>query len=116
LRYWFKAKGKLSDEQALHRCVATYSSDLIFNTVSLNPHRKKDFKTTRASLDHSMWFHRPLRAADWILFVIHSPTAYNARGFVSGQMFNRKGELLVSLTQEAVLRPARKPPALRPNL
>lgn len=116
LRYWFRAKGKLSDDQALHRCVAAYTSDLIFLTVSLNPHRKKDFKTTSVSLDHSMWFHRPLRADDWILFVIHSPAAYNARGFVSGQMFDRKGELVVSLTQEGLLRPARKPPAFRPKL
>ncbi|XP_055817293.1 acyl-CoA hydrolase 2-like isoform X2 [Solanum dulcamara] len=116
LRYWFRAKGKLSDDQALHRCVAAYASDLIFNTVSLNPHRKKGLKIAKVSLDHSIWFHRPLRADDWILFVMHSPTAYNARGFVSGQMFNRKGELVVSLTQEALFRPARKPPAVQPKL
>lgn len=93
LRYWFRAKGKLSDDQALHRCVAAFASDLIFLTVSLNPHRKKDFKTSSVSLDHSMWFHRPFRADDWILFVITSPAAYNARGFVSGELFNRKGEV-----------------------
>ncbi|KAH0728341.1 acyl-CoA thioesterase 2-like [Solanum tuberosum] len=116
LRYWFRAKGKLSDDQALHRCVAAYASDLIFNTVSLNPHRRKGFKIAKVSLDHSIWFHRPLRADDWILFVMHSPTAYNARGFVTGQMFNRKGELVVSLTQEALLRPARKQPAFQPKL
>ncbi|KAK3020386.1 hypothetical protein RJ639_046119 [Escallonia herrerae] len=67
-----------------------------------------------------MWFHRPFRADDWVLFVILSPAAYNARGFVSGQMFNRKGEielkymhfgcqLVVSLTQEGLLRKARTP-------
>ncbi|KAF3681983.1 Acyl-CoA thioesterase 2 [Capsicum annuum] len=145
LKYWFRAKGKLSDDQALHRCVAAYTSDLIFLTVSLNPHRKKDLSVTSVSLDHSnchwtsddfldsvdifcsimgislvlpekissllevwMWFHRPLRADDWILFVIHSPAAHNARGFVWGQMFNRKGELVVSLTQEGLLRPGRR--------
>ncbi|EXC06823.1 Acyl-coenzyme A thioesterase 8 [Morus notabilis] len=104
LRYWFRAKGKLSDDQALHRCVAAYTSDLIFLTVSLNPHRKSGLKTSSVSLDHSMWFHRNLKADDWILFVISSPSAYNARGFVLGQMFNRKGELVVSLTQEGLLR------------
>ncbi|KAK2991441.1 hypothetical protein RJ640_028524, partial [Escallonia rubra] len=109
LRYWFRAKGKLSDDQALHRCVAAYTSDLIFLQVSLNPHRYKGLKTTSVSLDHSMWFHRPFRADDWVLFVILSPAAYNARGFVSGQMFNRKGELVVSLTQEGLLRKARTP-------
>ncbi|XVF22554.1 hypothetical protein REPUB_Repub12eG0181700 [Reevesia pubescens] len=75
LRYWFRAKGKLSDDQALHR----------------------------------MWFHRHVRADDWLLFVIVSPTACVTRGFVSGQMFNRKGELIVSLTQEALLRTAKPP-------
>ncbi|KAK3020385.1 LOW QUALITY PROTEIN: hypothetical protein RJ639_046118, partial [Escallonia herrerae] len=53
LRYWFRAKGKLSDDQALHRCVAAYTSDLIFLQVSLNPHRHKGLKTTSVSLDHS---------------------------------------------------------------
>ncbi|KAM7476423.1 hypothetical protein LguiB_023666 [Lonicera macranthoides] len=109
LRYWFRAKGKLSDDQALHRCVAAYTSDLIFLSVSLNPHRQKGLKTTSISLDHSTWFHRPLRADDWLLFVITSPAAYSARGFCSGQMFNRKGELVVSVTQEGLIRKARTP-------
>ncbi|ESQ36801.1 hypothetical protein EUTSA_v10007689mg [Eutrema salsugineum] len=109
LRYWFRAKGKLSDDQALHRCVVAFASDLIFASVSLNPHRRKGLRSAALSLDHAMWFHRPLRADDWLLFVIVSPTAHMTRGFVSGQMFNRKGELVVSLTQEALLREARPP-------
>lgn len=104
LRYWFRAKGKLSDDQALHRCVVAYASDLIFSGVSLNPHRRRHLKSASLSLDHSMWFHRHLRADDWLLFSIVSPSASQTRGFVSGQMFNRKGELVVSLTQEALLR------------
>ncbi|KAJ8900490.1 hypothetical protein K2173_025267 [Erythroxylum novogranatense] len=104
LRYWLRARGKLSDGQALHRCVAAYASDLIFFQVSLNPHRTRSLKTAAVSLDHSMWFHRSFRADDWILFSITSPVAHNARGFVSGHMFNRKGELIVSLTQEGLLR------------
>ncbi|KAI3449191.1 hypothetical protein Pfo_005856 [Paulownia fortunei] len=109
LRYWFRAKGTLADEQALHRCVAAYTSDLIFLQVSLNPHREKGLKSSSVSLDHSMWFHRPFRADDWLLYVIDSPNAHSARGFVSGQMFTRKGELVVSLTQEGLLRRARTP-------
>ncbi|XP_048333852.1 acyl-CoA hydrolase 2 isoform X1 [Ziziphus jujuba] len=117
LRYWFRAKGKLSDDQALHRCVVAYASDLIFLTVSLNPHRKKNLKTSSVSLDHSMWFHRSLRADDWILFVISSSSAYNARGFVKGEMFNRNGELVVSLTQEGLLREIKNPnPAVTSKL
>jgi acyl-coenzyme A thioesterase 1/2/4 len=107
LNYWFRAKGKLSDDQALHRCVVAYASDLIFCGVSLNPHRRKDLKASCYSLDHSMWFHRSVRADDWILFVITSPSSGNHRGFVSGQMFNRKGELVASLTQEALIREVR---------
>ncbi|KAJ1403539.1 RmlC-like jelly roll fold [Sesbania bispinosa] len=104
LRYWFRAKGKLSDDQALHRCVVAYASDLIFLQVSLNPHRGKDFKARGVSLDHSMWFHRPLKADDWVLFAIFTPSAYKARSCVTGQMFNQKGELLVSLVQEGLTR------------
>uniref|UniRef100_A0A2P2KKF8 acyl-CoA hydrolase n=3 Tax=Rhizophora mucronata TaxID=61149 RepID=A0A2P2KKF8_RHIMU len=104
LRFWFRARGKLSDDKALHRCVVAYASDLIFLQVSSNPHRTRGLKIAALSLDHSMWFHRPFRADDWILFVIESPAAHGARGFVSAQMFNTKGEHLVSLTQEGLLR------------
>ncbi|XP_059634161.1 acyl-CoA hydrolase 2-like [Cornus florida] len=109
LRYWFRAKGKLSDDQALHRCVASYVSDLIFLGISLNPHRRRGLKATSVSLDHAMCFHRSLRADDWLLFSMISPSAHNARGFVAGQMFNRKGELVASATQEGLIRPAKKP-------
>ncbi|KAH7577895.1 hypothetical protein JRO89_XS01G0313000 [Xanthoceras sorbifolium] len=109
LRYWFRAKGKLSDDQALHRCVVAYASDLLFSPVSLNPHRRKGFRSTSLSLDHSMWFHRSFRADDWLLFVVVSPTAFMGRGFVSGEMFNSKGELVVTVTQEALLRTPKTP-------
>ncbi|KAM7261161.1 hypothetical protein ACFE04_026636 [Oxalis oulophora] len=104
LIYWLRAKGKLSDDQALHRCVITYASDLMFGGVSAYPHRGKGLDISSVSLDHSMWFHRPVRADEWLLFVITSPYSGNDRGFNSGQVFNRKGELLVSLTQEALMR------------
>ncbi|XP_020591885.1 uncharacterized protein LOC110032560 isoform X1 [Phalaenopsis equestris] len=107
LNYWFKARGKLSDDQALHRCVVAYASDLIFSGVSLDPHRQKGLKTALLSLDHSMWFHRSVKADDWLLFVIESPSASGGRGFVTGRMFNQKGELIVSLTQEALIRKAK---------
>ncbi|CAL5192679.1 unnamed protein product [Lathyrus oleraceus] len=102
LRFWFRSKGKLSDDQALHRCVAAFASDLIFLHVSMNPHRGRGIQMRALSLDHTMWFHRPIKADDWVLFVIFSPTSFNARGFVTGQMFNQKGELLVSLVQEGL--------------
>ncbi|BFG21974.1 hypothetical protein CerSpe_082480 [Prunus speciosa] len=72
LRFWFRTKGKLSDDQALHRCVVAYASDLIFSGVSLNPHRRRGVESSQVSLDHAMWFHRPVRADDWLLYVSKS--------------------------------------------
>ncbi|XP_047068523.1 acyl-CoA hydrolase 2-like isoform X1 [Lolium rigidum] len=109
LYYWFKARGKLSDDPALHRCVVAYASDLLYSGVSLNPHRERGLKTYSLSLDHSMWFHKPVKADDWLLYVIDSPSAHGGRGFVTGRMFNRQGELVVSLTQEALIRRAKTP-------
>ncbi|KAF2562036.1 hypothetical protein F2Q70_00016608, partial [Brassica cretica] len=70
LKYWFKARGELSDDQALHRCVVAFASDLMYAFISSDPHRKKGMSAVPVSLDHSMWFHRPLRADDWLLFVV----------------------------------------------
>ncbi|XP_042000465.1 acyl-coenzyme A thioesterase 8-like isoform X1 [Salvia splendens] len=110
LRYWFRARGILSDDQALHRCIVAYASDLFFLEVSLHPHYEKDLKSTNVSLDHSMWFHKPLRADDWLLYVIDSPISHSGRGFVNGRMFTRTGEqLVVSIAQEGLLRRAREP-------
>ncbi|KAI3934804.1 hypothetical protein MKW98_026212 [Papaver atlanticum] len=117
MRYWFKAKGKLSDDLALHRCVVTYTSDLIFSAISLNPHYEKGVKTLALSLDHSMWFHRSFRADEWILYVIESPCAASGRGHASAHMFNKKGELIISLVQEALTRKIRAPrPIAQSNL
>ncbi|CAA7403377.1 unnamed protein product [Spirodela intermedia] len=115
LMYWFRIRGKLSDDAALHRCAIAYASDFLFMSISLNPHRKKGLKIMCLSLDHSMWFHRDCRADDWLLFVMESPSASRGRGFATGRMFNRKGELIVSLAQEGLVRkvapPNRAPPS-----
>jgi len=81
-----------------------YASDLLYSGVSLNPHREKDLNTYSVSLDHSIWFHKPVKADDWLLDVIESPSAHGGRGFVTGRMFNRQGELIMSLAQEALIR------------
>ncbi|XP_021969619.1 acyl-CoA thioesterase 2 isoform X3 [Helianthus annuus] len=109
ISYWLRAKGRLPDDQALHRCVGAYFSDLLFIQISLNPHRKVGVFPSSISLDHSMWFHRDFRADEWLLYVIDSPTAYNARGFSRGQMFNRKGELVLSAMQVGVVRKLKPP-------
>ncbi|KAL0712354.1 hypothetical protein Bca4012_019332 [Brassica carinata] len=104
LKYWFRTRGELSDDQALHRCVVAFASDLMYAFISSDPHRKKGMSAVPVSLDHSMWFHRPLRADDWLLFVMVDLTASQSRGLATGEMFNRKGELVVSLKQEALLK------------
>ncbi|KAJ4910289.1 Acyl-CoA thioesterase family protein [Raphanus sativus] len=104
LKYWFRARGELSEDQALHRCVVAFASDLMYAFISSDPHRKKGMSAVPVSLDHSMWFHRPLRADDWLLFVMVNLTASQSRGLATGEMFNRKGELVVSLKQEALLK------------
>jgi acyl-CoA thioesterase-2 len=58
-----------------------------------------------ASLDHAMWFHRPFRADEWLLYVQESPAAYGARGFTMGHLFTRAGQLVVSVAQEGLIRP-----------
>ncbi|KAH7283766.1 hypothetical protein KP509_34G023000 [Ceratopteris richardii] len=104
-KIWFRARGQLSDDQALQRCVAAYASDLGFLPVAVRPHRDAVGYATRSlSLDHAMWFHKPFRADDWLLYVIESPCANNARGLVLGKMFTRNGELVVSTAQEGVIR------------
>ncbi|XP_030932479.1 acyl-coenzyme A thioesterase 8-like [Quercus lobata] len=83
-----------------------FGSDI---SSSMNPHHRKNLKTSVVSLDHWMHFHRPLRADDWLLFVIYSPVAYNARGFVSGKILNRKSEHVASATQEGLIRVIKSP-------
>lgn len=71
--------------------------------------RKKDPRMQVASLDHVMWFHRPFRMDDWLLHVMHSPTASGARGLVRGSIFSRDGRLVASTGQEGLLRERAKP-------
>ncbi|XP_010670478.2 acyl-CoA hydrolase 2 isoform X1 [Beta vulgaris subsp. vulgaris] len=108
-QYWFRAKGSLSEDQALHRCVVAYASDLLFVGVSGNPQRKRGLEISIFSLNHTMWFHRPVKGDDWLLFVIESPSGHSGRGLVVGRMFNRSGELVVSVVQEGLLREVRRP-------
>ncbi|KAK9742993.1 hypothetical protein RND81_03G210200 [Saponaria officinalis] len=91
------------------RCVVAYAVDLLLGSVVANPHRQRGLTIHALSLNHTMWFHRHVKADDWILFVIESPVATVARGVVLGQMFNQNGELVVSLIQEGLFRVASTP-------
>ena len=105
-RLWLRADGTLPDDPLLHTCVATYASDMNLFDTMLAPHGigwdDPDFMG--ASLDHCMWFHRDVRADEWLLYDIDSPIAHGARGLAQGYIFNQSGELCVSMVQEGLLR------------
>jgi acyl-CoA thioesterase II len=105
-RLWIRADGELPDDPLLHACVATYASDMsLFDTI-LQPHtvRWDDPNFMGASLDHCMWFHRPFRADEWLLYDTDSPVANAARGLARGFLFDRSGQLVVSIVQEGLAR------------
>jgi acyl-CoA thioesterase-2 len=105
-RVWIRADGTLPDDPLLHACVAAYASDMSLFDTMLAPHeaRWEDAEFMGASLDHCMWFHRPFRADEWLLYDMDSPNAYGARGLARGFLFSRDGTLVVSMVQEGLMR------------
>ncbi|MGC1419572.1 MAG: acyl-CoA thioesterase II [Acidimicrobiales bacterium] len=105
-RLWIRADGQLDDDQLLHAAVITYASDMSLMDVTLKPHhvRWDDGSFMGASLDHCMWFHRPVRADQWLLYDTDSPIAHGARGLARGFLFSQSGQLCVSLVQEGLTR------------
>jgi len=83
---WFRATARLPDDPAIHKCVLAYASDMMLLDTSLYPHGRSLFDRDLqvASLDHALWFHRPFRADEWLLYSQESPTASGARGFNRG--------------------------------
>ncbi len=105
-RLWIRADGTLPDDPLLHACIATYASDMSLFDTMLAPHEVswEDSNFMGASLDHCMWFHRPFRADEWLLYDMDSPAAYGARGLARGFLFTQGGELVVSIAQEGLMR------------
>jgi acyl-CoA thioesterase II len=103
---WLRVNGELPDEPLLHVCLMTYASDLTLLDTVLLGHGLTwfDGHTTGASLDHAMWFHRPFRADQWLLYAQDSPVAYGARGLARGEVFTTDGDLVVSVVQEGLVR------------
>jgi acyl-CoA thioesterase-2 len=103
---WLKTNGTLPDDLRIHTCMLAYASDFHFLPTALLPHGASHFLPNFqiATVDHSMWFHRPFRFDDWLLYCMDSPSASNGRGLVRGQIFNRQGELVASTMQEGVIR------------
>jgi acyl-CoA thioesterase II len=107
---WFRAIGKLPDHIALHQCVLAYASDMTLIDTALHPHGvtflSSEIQT--ASLDHAIWFHRPFRADEWLLYTQDSPNASAARGFCRGNIFTQDGKLVASVAQEGLIRIRKK--------
>ena len=106
---WLRTKGAMPDDRRLQALVLAYTSDYNLLTTALLPHgRATDYrKIQMASLDHAMWFHRPFRVDEWLLYSIDSPSASGARGFTRGNIFDREGKLVASVVQEGLLREQR---------
>jgi len=103
---WIRATGRLPDDPDVHRCVLAYASDMTLLDTSLFAHGRMIFDRDMqvASLDHSLWIHRPFRADDWLLYAEDSPSASDARGFTRGSLFSRDGTLIASVAQEGLIR------------
>jgi acyl-CoA thioesterase II len=102
---WLKAKERLPDDLRVHQEILTYASDYNLLGTAILPHRENlaGKEMFFASLDHAMWFHRPFRADEWLLYQLDSPSASNARGFTRGNIFTEDGVLVASVVQEGLM-------------
>jgi len=107
-RVWMKTTGALPDNPVLHACALTYASDMTLLDTALLPHGLDvEDNVFMATLDHAMWFHRPFRADEWLLYAQDTPSASGGRGFATGAVFTADGQLAVTVVQEGLLRPPR---------
>ena len=103
---WFKASETLPDNLGTHQCVLAYMSDLTLLDTCMRPHGYTFThpKAQVASLDHAMWFHRPVKADEWLLYSQNSPASSGGRGLNFGHVFTREGTLICSMVQEGLIR------------
>lgn len=103
---WFRADGQLPDDRLLHTCLLAYMSDLTLLDSALISHGLAAGvdRVQLASLDHAMWFHRPIVMDDWVLYQTSSPSASGARGLCTGTFFDRRGAMLATVVQEGLMR------------
>jgi acyl-CoA thioesterase-2 len=106
---WIRATGPLPDDTPLHQSVLAYASDMTLLDTALVPHGRNIFDSSlmMASLDHALWFHRPFRMDQWLLYAQDSPAAAGARAFNRGLIFTEAGELVASAAQEGLIRTKR---------
>ncbi|MFP2508021.1 acyl-CoA thioesterase II [Buttiauxella gaviniae] len=103
---WMRANGKMPADLRVHQSLLGYASDFNFLPVALQPHGVGFLEPGMqvATIDHSMWFHRPFDMNDWLLYSVESTSASSARGFVRGEFYSRDGVLVASTVQEGVMR------------
>lgn len=103
---WIKTNGELPEDLRIHTYMLAYASDFHFLPTALMSHGKSHWQKNfqAATIDHAMWFHRPFKFDDWLLYAIDSPSATSGRGLVRGQIFNQAGDLVASSIQEGVIR------------
>ena len=103
---WMRATQPLPDDTAIHQCVLAYASDMMLLDSALIPHGRTVFEKSiqGASLDHALWFHRPFRADEWLLYAQDTPNAEASLGFSRGLIYSRDGRLVASVAQEGLIR------------
>jgi acyl-CoA thioesterase-2 len=103
---WLRAVDRLADDDRIHQCLLAYVSDFNLLGTALLPHglASGSRRLIMASIDHAMWFHRPFRFDDWLLYSMDSPSASGARGFARGSVYTRDGRLVASTAQEGLIR------------
>ncbi|WP_435741392.1 acyl-CoA thioesterase [Nocardioides sp. SYSU DS0663] len=106
---WIRADGDLSENAVDHLAVFTYATDISLLGASLAAHDTSPDRTMMASLDHTIWFHRPFRADEWWLYDQWSPSASGGRGLSFGHVFTEDGALVATVAQEGLIRPLREP-------
>lgn len=104
---WLRVQRRLSDDLFLHQCLLTYASDISLLDNIVRPHGRRGElgSLMTASLDHAVWFHRPFRVDEWLLYAMDSPAAAGGRGFARGLIYTEGGLLVASTVQEGLMRP-----------
>ncbi len=99
---WFRNIGPLPDDPLFHVCALTYMSDMTLLSAAFIPHHGQPIEG--ASLDHALWFLRPFRADEWLLYDQSSPSAGAGRALTQGRIYDQSGAMVASVTQEGLMR------------
>jgi acyl-CoA thioesterase-2 len=104
--HWMRSQMALPDDPFLHQCLLAFASDFALMGTAMLPHAVHFMQPSMqcASIDHAMWFHRPVRMDEWLLYSMDAPSASSAKGINRGLIYNREGVLIASTAQEGLMR------------